>query len=110
MAGRAAFDFGSGMLVQERTAFLNVTSGADLEVDFAKQGTIHGAVRFVTIRALDLAFRNPMMRRQRKLRLDRLMTGKTEIRLLFLKKAFAEPTAFLSALRRLEELLLGESR
>src|SRR5205814_3790919 len=68
------------------------------------------AVRVVTVRTLHQSFRHAMMRRQRKLSLNRRMTGVAQLRLGQSKKTLRQPSILFTDSRRTEKLGLRERR
>ena len=106
VAGDAAFHFHSGMFIDERTPFFDVTIHTGFRARIIQAGKILRAVRVVAIRALHQAFRNTMMIRQREFGLHGLMACEAERWFRLLQQAVVQPARLVGDLRQLEEMRL----
>ena len=75
VARDAALDLYSRMFEHKRPALLHVALDASFRSGIVQAGHIPRAMRVVAVRALQQTFRNTMMLRLRKLRLNGLMAG-----------------------------------
>ena len=75
MTSDAAFHLQRRMLENKWSAFLDVAGRAGFQSCFVQAGAVQRAMRAVAVSALHQAFRNAMVDRQRKLRLNRSVAG-----------------------------------
>src|SRR4051812_46955597 len=81
VTGHAAFNLSCRMLIDERSVLFDMALGAGFRNCPDEIERVGSAMRVVTIRTFHRAFRNAMMDGKRKLRLNRSVTGVTELRL-----------------------------
>jgi len=91
VASRATLDSDNRMFIDERAALLHVALDAGLPTGFGQLEVVHGAVRSVAIRTLHKTLGDPVMFRQRELRLDGAMAAKAKLGLRRLQDAVRSP-------------------
>jgi hypothetical protein len=110
VTGDTAFDFSCRMLVDERSVLVDVALCARFRNCPDQIESVGSAMSIVTIRTLHRSFRNPVMHGQRELRLNRPVTGVTELRLRRFQQTVAKPAHFIRPGYDLEELGLGSRK
>jgi len=91
VARRTTFHPHDRVLINKRAALLHVAADAGLPIGLGQLEVIHGAVRVVAIRTLHETLGNPMMFRQRELRLHGPVAGIAKLRLRLLQQAVRQP-------------------
>ena len=110
MARHAALHFDCCVLENIRPALLHVATDADFKVGLLEQGPAQRAMGIVAIGALHQPFRHSVMSGQCELRLDRRMTGETQLRLRLCEQALIQPAVLLGQCRPGKEWPLRRGR
>ena len=106
VASNATLHSYRGVFENERPALLNMAFDAGLPMRLGQLEMVQVAVRIVAVRALHETLRDPVMFRQRKLRLDGAMTTEAKVRLSLLEQTLVEPAIIFGQLRHREECRL----
>src|SRR5215469_6642813 len=110
MARDASFDLHRRVLEHKRTALFDMALDTGLPPGLPQRGPVRSAMCVVTVGALHRAFRDAVVRRQRKLRLDIRVAPEAELRLRFLQETAVKPAFLFFDLRHGEESRLCGSR